>query len=182
MKRSIVVTEGPSDVILLRSISGIAADDPHIEFRAAGSWSSADSLARSALVRGRGDVALVVDADANDAERVKERKRFLDESLHSIASPFQSRAFVIVPEIEGLLFQDRTVVEALIGHKITDLEFIHGQYEPKKVLEALLQGKSRLQVFQSQLQQIDLSPLRELPVIKELQDFLHGVTQVSLAS
>src|SRR5258708_32327690 len=110
MRHSTIVTEGEQDRLLLQALLNIEADDPDIRVMAAGGWSSADSLARSFLVRGEDNVALVVDADTTDPDLVEERKRFLLRSLGSLSSSADWRIFVIAPEIEALLFRDRNVV------------------------------------------------------------------------
>lgn len=173
MKPTIVVTEGITDVALLRTILGVDASNTDTIFVPAGGWSAADSLARSILVRNEGDVALVVDADTIDANGVEERRQFLHHSLCSIVSTCRFGIFVIVPEIESLLFQNRNIVEKISEHKITDEDFVRGQYEPKRMLKALLNGQAGPQMLESRFMQVDLSPLRELPVIQAIQEFLN---------
>ena len=50
MKRYTVVTEGPQDVLILRTLLGADATRDEVQFISAGGYSSADSLARSILI------------------------------------------------------------------------------------------------------------------------------------
>lgn len=170
--KSVVVTEGESDVLLLKALVGRESED--IEFVKAGGWSGADSLARSYLVDGRHDVALIVDADAYEPDRAEERRQFLRESLGSVALRTRWEVFVVAPEIEGLLFADRHVLEDLVGRPVSDAEFQEGKFEPKKVLMKLLSGKNRVRFFQERLSEIDLTPLQNQGQVQSLRNFLDG--------
>ena len=131
MSQFTVVTEGKQDVALLKAFLDVTDDNTNVRFVAAGGWSSADALARSFLAHGDTHVALVVDADTTDPNLVEDRKRFLHRSLSEIpSSAMLWKVFVIEPEIEKLLFEDRSVVEALVG-TISDTEFISASFEPR---------------------------------------------------
>src|SRR5207244_323692 len=99
-----------SDATLLRWLLADVANDPHVEFSAAGGWSGADSFARSLRIVGRGSVALVVDSDTTDSNLVEERRRFLQHSLREVRPGNDFLVVVIAPEIEGLLFRDRELL------------------------------------------------------------------------
>ncbi len=170
--KSVVITEGESDVLLLKALVGRASED--VEFVQAGGWSGADSLARSYLVDGRHDVALIVDADACEPDRAEERRQFLRESLASVALRTRWEVFVVTPEIEGLLFADRRVLEDLVGRHVSDTEFQEGKVEPKRTLLKLLSGKNRTRLFQERLPKIDLTPLQNQSPVKHLRSFLEG--------
>jgi hypothetical protein len=174
MTPSTIVTEGEHDRLLLLTLLNIDPDDTRIRILAAGSWSSADSLARSLLVHGKERVAIVVDADTTDPILVEDRKRFLRGSLGSIAPSTQWRAYVIEPQIEGLIFHDRHVVEGLVGHAITDTDFVRGRFEPKKTLSDLLHRRSLRKVYETELSHLNLETLRSLPEITELRSFVQG--------
>src|SRR5437870_5769095 len=147
MNPCFLVTQGPAEVALLRGVLGVGEDEPQIKLVAAGGWSSADSLARSVLATGRGDVALIVDAEAIAPHVVGERKHFLEWSLRSIASPARRLIVVIEPEIAAILFKDRQVVEGLVGGRVADTDLVRGEYEPRKVLGALLSNASLEEAF-----------------------------------
>lgn len=171
--KSVVITEGESDVILLKALVGRKNED--IEFVKAGGWSGADSLARSYLADGRHNVALIVDADAYEPEQVEERRKFLRASLGSVALRTRWEVFVVAPEIEALLFADRHALEDLVGQTVSDAEFQEGKFEPKKVLMSLLSGKNRASFFRDRLAKIDLTPLQNQGQVKHLRSFLSGI-------
>lgn len=152
----------------------IAEDDPQDEVVPAGGWSVADSLARSFLANGKGDVVLVVDADSSDPDQIMARKHFLEHSLGSIASRARSLVVVVVPELEALLFHDKALLEALVKRPVTESEFIRGKYEPKKVLRELLGGVPLNEAFRTRLPALDLEAVRQLAPLLELRDFISG--------
>lgn len=172
MKRCIVVTEGPTDVLLLQAVLRIPEDDPWVQFQAAGGWSAADSLARSYLANGAGDVVLVVDADTIDPQGIEERKQFLRHSLAEIASAARKLVVVMVPALEVVLFADRSLLETLVGREVSEVDFVRGQYEPVKVLQSLLGNEPWSHAFARRLPYLDLDAVRSLAPLRELQDFL----------
>jgi hypothetical protein len=173
MNRFTVVTEGKHDVALLKTLLNITDDNTNVKFVAAGGWSSADSLARSYLIHGDTNVALVVDADTTDPSQVEDRKRFLHMSLGEISSSAMWKVFVIDPEIERLLFEDHDVVEALVGRPISDTDFVSASFEPKAVLQRLLHGQSLTEVYNRILGRLDLSRIRKATPIPELLAFIN---------
>lgn len=170
--KTVVVTEKESDVLLLKALVGEAGASA--DFVKAGGWSGADSLARSYLVDGQHDVALVVDADSYDEHRVEERQRFLTHSLASVALRTRWQVLVIAPEIEVLLFKDRYLLETLLDQVVSESDFQGGRFEPKKVLKRLLPGQKWSRFFQERLPQLDLTALQSQAEIERLRVFLKG--------
>jgi hypothetical protein len=170
MNEPMLITEGQDDVTLLRSILDDGAMSA-IKYISAGGWSGADALARSYLTDPDVRVAVVVDADTLDANGAAERKRFLERSLGQIAPHSRWCAVVVVPEIEALLFENRSMIEGLLGKPVDPTEFVRGKYEPKTVLSELMPGV-RLNHLYSRLASVDLSALRNRPEIEELSRFL----------
>lgn len=170
--KSVVVTEGESDILLLKALIGEASDTA--KFVKAGGWSSADSLARSYLVDGQHDVVLVVDADSYDLSMVEERRRFLNFSLASVALRTHWQVIVIAPEIEALLFEERHLLEQIVGKPVSESSFQQGKFEPKKVLMRLISGQSLTQFYQERLPKFDLTLLQNQPEIERLRTFLEG--------
>lgn len=177
--KCVVVTEGESDVLLLQALIGQTNNTT--EFVKSGGWSAADSLARSYLIDGQHDVALVVDADSYDEGMVEERRRFLAHSLESVVLRTRWQVFVIAPEIEVLLFQDQHLLETLLGRNMSEAEFQEGRFEPKKVLIRLLSGKSQIRFYQERLSQVDLTPLQNQREIEHLRRFLNGTPKRAAA-
>jgi hypothetical protein len=176
MRTTAIVTASESDALLLGSLLDISESQMDSRFVAMSNFSSADSMARTILLHGEQDVALVVDAGAVDPSRIRERERFLQQSLGEVAVYSQWKAFLIKPETDALLFENREVVEELTGEKVDDVTLMKGHYEPRAVLDDLLHGKSRLDAYKERLPQLDLTPLRNLPVIQELKQFVDGAS------
>ena len=170
--KTVVVTEEDSDVLLLRALIGEKSNT--IEFVKSGGWSAADSLARSYLVDGQHDVALVVDAASYDPRMVEEKRRFLTQSLASVALRTRWQVFVIAPEIEVLLFKDRYLLEELLHRSLSESDFQEGKFEPKKVLKRLLPGQRWAWFFQERVPKLDLTPLQGQAEIARLKRFLIG--------
>lgn len=170
--KSIVVTEEETDVSLLKALIG--GTSKGVEFVKSGGWSAADSLARSYLIDGQHDVALVVDAASYDPRMVEERRRFLTRSLASVALRTRWQVFVIAPEIEILLFKDRYLLEELLHRSVSESDFQEGKFEPKGVLKRLLPGQKWTQFFQERLPEVDLTPLQGQAEIAYLKRFLNG--------
>ena len=151
MERCFIVVEGPADAILLRELPQLPEGDTRVQIIVGGGWSAADSLARSLLASGRGDVALVVDADSVDPSLVRQREQFLEQSLREIGSRGRQLVVVFAPELEALLFQHPGVLESLVGHPVSPTDLVRGRYEPKKVLSELIGSDSLHTVFAQRL-------------------------------
>lgn len=177
--KTVVVTEGENDILLLKALVGETGTTT--EFVKAGGWSGADSLARSYLVDGQHDVALVVDADSYDERMVEERRRFLMHSMESVALRTRWQVSVIAPEIEALLFEDRQTLEKLIGRAVSASELQEAKFEPKKVLMRLLLPKNRAHFFRERLPQVDLTPLQNQREVAHLRQFLKETQRKAVA-
>jgi hypothetical protein len=167
MMDNVVITESESDAAFVRSLIGRGSDK--MRYIPAGSWSSADSLARSYLTDPKTKVAIVVDADSSDPNQVEERKRFLRRSLGQIADKTRWRVIVIAPEVERLLFDDRHILEELVQDKVSDTDFVEGQYNPKKVLQRIAAIPTS-ELFE-RLATINLAPIQDTPDINALRQF-----------
>lgn len=177
-----IVTEGQSDAEVVKALLRPESEQCPGKLRvwAAGGWSAADSLARTVLVTRAEPVALLVDAGTVDESRVAERMAFLEASLRQVGGERGWQVLVAVPEVEGLLFQDRGTLERLIGKQVTEAQMLRGRYEPTRVLRELTGGKSAAEALQS-ASDLDLSALREVPWVRELRSFLERAGNGSTA-
>lgn len=173
MRKTLVITEGESNRCLLEALLRLG---PATDIMAAGGRSAAISLARSFLLNGQ-NAALVAAADTLDPNRIESGRHFLRQSLEEVATRSQWQVFVMIPEMEALFFDHRAVLEALVGKSVAERDFIEGKFAPKKTLEHLLGGGGLLRAYEETLPQIDLAPLRQHSVIRDLQRFLDGVAQ-----
>lgn len=179
-----VVTEGPSDASLLRALLNPEfSEEEGLLVTSGGGRSGADSLARSILVARGKPVALVVDSDTNDSNRIQENQQFLEFLLGQFGRRSEWEVILIIPEIETLYFEDKSTLETLTGVKATPEQLLRGKYEPKKVLKEMLPNDpDYLQKLANKAQQLDLQPLRDTAPIRKLREFVArhvaGVTPV----
>jgi len=175
MTRAYVVTEGESDVELLRRLlpEAIVKDTAFV----AGSGSySAQSLATTILAVKRRPVALVVDADTEDGLLVQERLDFLRELLRQTSSGVPFEVFIAVPEMEAVLFENKSALEHLLKQQFYDREWAIAKHSPKDSLTTVL-GNRVLDIEKM----LDGAPdeviggLRKHPLLEKLGQFLASV-------
>ena len=177
-----VVTEGESDRILLTNLLRNTAREDDFEVRPAGGRSAAISLAKSLLRRDAPAVALVVDADTVDDQRIREEYALLQDSMaEAVAANRRPYTVVlVVPEIERLLFEDRATAESLVGGQITDADWVRAKFEPKKVLAARLPRVSRdggrldLRALDELLRTVDLRALTKSNPIQRITQLIES--------
>lgn len=177
MKPYQVVTQTASDVLLLQAILDIRPDDPKIAFVAAGGWSSADTYSRTRLMLDEANVAIVVGADTFNSDEAEGRREFLHRSLGDVTLHKKYCVAVIAPDIEALLFRERSLLEQLVGREVSELELVRAEYEPKRVLQSLLHPVSLADAFTDRLPRIDTSSLANDPELRALKKFLPRVRQ-----
>ena len=116
---SLVILEGKLDEII---VSRILDSDPQLRGRfltaVAGGRSSAISLARSYLVTGDQRLALVLDADMTDLEKVAAEQALVADLLEGMAVPERFIVLMVVPEVEALLFFDRGFAETVFASQV----------------------------------------------------------------
>jgi len=175
MSRAYVVVEGATDADILRRVlpRDLVED---VEFVVANGRSAAMSLARSILVVKRAPVALVVDADTNDEVAVKEQLDLLRYymSYGAGAAPFEVLA--AVPEIDAVLFQDRSLIERITGRKSSDLEWQMARRHPKEWLTAVMPDRAAVAHHLNGVGEDTLSVLRQHALVRQLMQFLSSVS------
>jgi hypothetical protein len=177
MTRAYVVTEGKTDTDILKKLLP-QSSTVDMEFVSGSGSYAAQSLARTILsVRGR-PVALVLDADTMDDQAVQEKRAFLCQMLHTTQTSAAFEAFIAIPQIESILFYDKSVFERIIGHASSEAEWRLAQAQPRKYLEEHVQEHEPLvrAVF-AKLTEQDIEKLRRHPLISQLDDFLKRATE-----
>jgi hypothetical protein len=182
MTTYVLLTEDELDAKLMEAL--LERKNVHdVKYIAAGGWSGADSLARSYLTDPHANVALVVDSDSLDEGTTEERKRFLRRSLGQIADTSRWRVVVIKPEIDVLLFEDLSVLQGLVGHKVdshavTDVHFS----VPSDVFASML-GETSIREVYERLRSVDLLPILDKhPEIAELAGFFRPQKKKAIAT
>jgi predicted ATP-dependent endonuclease of OLD family len=174
-----VVVEGPTDQAILEAVLRKENGRLPMTFVVGGSWSSAESLARSLLMVRDKPVALVVDADTADEPFVQERRDFLLQSLGEVAPSARWRVCLFVPTIEILFFVDPDLELPLFGKKLSAEDRIEARFRPKAVLERVLrERKLSFDELLKRFRQADLMHLQDTPPLPELREFVeqHAAT------
>lgn len=179
--KSVIITEGRADQLLLeRLLESLELPKQLYQVVAAGGRSSAESLARTYLADSDYSVALVLDADTNDEERVREQELILDESLRSVGP---SRPFLVLlakPEIAVCLFEDRTTAEDLFGKALADEQWTRAQFQPYRVARELVSGPNGTPCGAAEwvqcLNSSALARAARSPLITRLRDFVLETT------
>ena len=170
--KTVVVVEGESDVMLFQSV--FASQKEQVKFLAGGSRFESPSFARSLLVYHHLPVVLMIDSDATNKDRIIEEQISLKSYLDVAALGVPTRVISIVPCLEAIFFTDDSVTEKIAGRRLTDVEKVEAQYNPKKILHQLL-GVGRTQEAILRLGPSDFDLLRNAPPMRELQQFLDEV-------
>ncbi|MBI4815378.1 MAG: hypothetical protein HY791_03935 [Deltaproteobacteria bacterium] len=169
----LIVTEGTQDAELLYWV--LDAERPlGLKIQPAGGKSSAESLARSALMRRRSPVALVVDADTFDSRRVDEQKRFIKSLLpHELA---EMHCLVqVVPALQVLLFRQPTALSLALGTPPSEDDLREGLYRPREMLRELGRrhfGDDRWGILMPRLRSQSAVELRNEPEMQQLIAFI----------
>ncbi len=127
---------------------------------------------------------LVLNANSSDAQNIRTQEEFLEDAMGQVAARSRWRILLAVPSIEALLFSDRNIVEALVGHPLTEEQFIRGQYVPRQILMQAMQVSSPdafTQALESQLAHLDFSALRQHPFACQLKTFVGEMLQKAAA-
>ncbi|HVA50241.1 MAG TPA: hypothetical protein VNH11_28055 [Pirellulales bacterium] len=173
-----IMTVGRSDVELLKGLlprqllAGIG-------FLAAESLSSVDSIAVSLLVDERKPLAIVVNAETVDEERIEERRLSLEESVTSFAAGVPVEIVVAVPSLEVVFFQEPRLLEEIVGRQLTPEQTAFARALPKMVLGMVLEGcavKSPVEILTAATPQ-QLEVFRSSPPIEQLSSFLATVQE-----
>lgn len=175
MKKACVITEGQTDIEILKSLLPPKLTK-EVEFVVGGGWSGAQSLAVSILAKRRIPVALVIDSDANDEQVIHEKLDFSRWSLKQAAVQVPFEVFLAIPEIEAVFFHDQAFVEEAANRKFTDLEWRLMKLQPKELFVGNPMGKAQFlkRIFRT-LNQDSIKMLQTHPLIKSLIGFLSSV-------
>lgn len=172
MTQTYIVTEHSSDAAIIEKV--LPKQVLHnVKFVDGDSSYGAESMANTLLAAKRLPVALVINAKTNDELMIGERASELNYLLRQASPGIPFKVLIAVPELEVVFFQERSLLEELIGKKLTDLEWQFAQHHPKELLENLLGSSATF--IKATLKALDdqkLQVLRQYPLIGELNEFL----------
>lgn len=175
MKKACVITEGQTDIDILKRVlpPRLTTD---VEFVAGGGWSGAQSSAVTILAKRQIPVALIIDADTNDEQAIQEKLDVSRWSLNQAAAQVPFDVFLAIPQIEAVFFQDRPFLEDVTNRRFSDLEWKLMKLQPKELFADSPKEKSRLlQNILGRLNQDSIKTLQTHPLIKSLISFLSSV-------
>ncbi|MDX2039838.1 MAG: hypothetical protein SF097_01255 [Acidobacteriota bacterium] len=175
MKKACVITEGQTDIDILKRVLPPSLTK-EVEFVDGGGWSGAQSSAVTILAKRQIPVALVIDADANDEQTIHEKLDFSRWLLKQAAVQVPFEVFLAIPEVEAVFFQDQPFVEEIANRKFTDLEWRLMKLQPKELFVGSPMEKSQLlKRILGRLNQDSIKALQTHPLIKSLIGFLSSV-------
>ena len=171
MKQVYIVTESDADIGILRKLlpSDIVKD---VGFIAGSNRYGAHSLATSILAVKRCPVGLVMGTDTVDENVIQEQKEYIQELLQRASAGIQFGVFLVVPEIEAILFQDATLISEMNGQSVSTFELELAKAQPKSYLA---RSHKDAQTILDDLDSESLENLRRHPLIDELNQFLNSI-------
>jgi hypothetical protein len=142
-----IVVEGPRNKELISAVMEAALSEG-ARVILAGGRSHAVSVAGTRLTLHDEPVVLAIDADTTEERLIGEQRSNLHALLNRAASPSRWCVALFVPEMEGVLVHDDTVVQRLFGRPLDEVEQALRDVAPRKAIERLLrtteQGWSEL--------------------------------------
>ncbi|MEM9538237.1 MAG: hypothetical protein AAGA60_01860 [Cyanobacteria bacterium P01_E01_bin.42] len=177
-----IVTEAAFDEHLLRRlIPQYLLED--IGLFAAGGISAVKSFARSVVVRRQIPTVIVADAESVIPELIEYRRQDIQEIVEILAMPNTPVKVILAePEIDGILFHDRTILSRLFGFDPSEEILKLAKIQPKQALEQLISQSDRKfrdrNDVVSALTNEDIEILREAKAIRETIEFLQEARQL----
>jgi len=177
MKQAYIVTEGKTDVEILKKLLPRKVVK-FCEFVPGSGGYSARSLAGTLLAVKQLPVALVLDTDTVDESIVREKVDFAREWLRQASGGVRFEVFPAVPEIEVVFFQDRCFVESLVDRTLTDTEWKLAKFHPKEALTNVLGNHASLQKnLLGKLTDKSIHALQQHSLIVNISEFLSKYSQ-----
>lgn len=135
MAECTIICEGQTDADILQALLPESAARG-ARFLIGHGKSSGVSKARTLLLRPASSVLLIEDADTLNDDLIQERRDFIHGALSLVSSPERFDAFIFVPEIEVVFFQDTDFL-ALFGKSLNETKLRAARYAPKLALREL---------------------------------------------
>jgi hypothetical protein len=135
--RAYVVTEGEAEAALIRQVLR-SADVDDVYVAPAGGRSAAMSLAKTIVMKRDRPVALVLDAETSDPDRVREQQQIVQDIIAVGPTVAPLRVFLAVPEVEAVFFADLPTTNRLLGQPQLKKKPVEAEARPKAALQKLL--------------------------------------------
>lgn len=164
-----IVVKGDSDKQFLAQILEDLTQSYAIQFFTANARNEAHTLARTLQVRKHDPVALVLDAETTNPDRILEEKSTFDLYLRLTSEGIPFKVVLFAPEIEGIFVSDKNVFEFLTGKKMEPNEERLSKAAPKVYLSTVQPDWKKRAL---RLGEPELQALREVEPIKQLRTFI----------
>lgn len=174
----ILVTEGRFDAIVLRTLlSAIGLAD--VQILEGGGKSSAISFGTSLALNKNTRVAIVVDADTTDADRLKEQQVIFEDLRYRGAGKGSCKLFLAVPTLEDDLFPTAEEFASTFGLKdLSPRQLVRYRQDWKLVARSFLSRpeEGRMTTIRTEgVRPEALKTLFKKPLLRDLKVFLHPV-------
>lgn len=132
------------------------------------------ATASTLLVAKRRPVALVADANTHKEIVMQERLDLLNWNMRSVPGvPF--KVLLPLPEVEVVFFQEKRLLERLLGERLSDREWRIARRSPRAFLAEVLGEPPITLAFLARLSEEEVQVLRQHPLIHDLSTFLAAV-------
>jgi hypothetical protein len=171
--RNLIITEGSFDTQLLEKILPESTLS-NVKIVAGMGYSSAVSLAKSYYANGGAKILIVLDADTNNEEEIREKESLIDGLFSLIATDAEYKIVYFVPEIERLFFADKDFIESYFKRSFTPLELELMKQNPKVGLRNIAVESDYKSLSKNLLNSLPVSAIQKIqatPEIKKIIDF-----------
>ena len=158
--RPIVVTEGKTDALIIRTLLNKDLKTG-MRFFAAQGRESLVTLGRNLLVHEGDPVLLVMDVATAELPYRDEMVAETMRALSTFGAPGTFQVFVFTPEIEIVFFEAPEVLEKMFGTPITRCTLEEGRVKPKSVLNRL-QTESHNSSMEALIRKLDEQAIESL--------------------
>jgi hypothetical protein len=176
VKRAYLITEGRLNSEILKML--LPKDlIQSVEFVPASSSYSVQSLARSILATRRAPVAVVLDAETDDEQKIREQKEFYEQTLNQVSTRTMFGVFIAKPDLPSILLKYPRFVDWLEHHRSSRSNTDSNRQqklleEIKKVFDPQEEGSALLSLDHRTLEQ-----LRKNLLLRSLTKFLGSVAR-----
>lgn len=151
----------------LRDVDVIIADN-----------SGLPSYARTVAITRRKPIAVLMDADSTNPEKIAEDIQGLEELIRLANWTIPLKVVAAVPAIEAWFFAAPEVIARVLGQPIPSEFLPFGKMDPKGVLQHFAQKAGKQWDTAAAIRQLDaadIAKIRAVPEVAELSGFLAGV-------
>jgi len=152
--------------------------DPRVEVVNAKERSTAMMKARSVLLREVEPTVLLLDSDSLEERAIVEDQLEIGGYLQRSSRGLPNRLVLAIPQVESILFTDRTGLEKALERRIDDEDAFEARFRPKAVFYRLLGGDDVEACALGVVERLDESALKRMathPAIREIQEFVSDI-------